>query len=323
MKDILEECYKPFLSEHGFSLASDNNKNNTIGLTWELSKDIGEGTYWIYSKKDLFDIKIHDFFFYEDFLMEFKLPECMSLTYYESISGEELSPYRRLEAGYIKSSISSNHYNYRALVHKMIPIKSIGIEIMPAYYEDYLKTIYSEEYKTLHSAFNNIEETIYFPELVQVLYQIKNYKGDGLAAHLFYDAKVTEILSLMIKYQKKSPKKYPKKLSDTDIHQIENLTAYLNDHYASDVSLNHLSKIACMGISKLKSCFKQYNNCTITEYLHQRRMGHAEHLLSSTTIPISVISHTVGYSNPSRFAELFKKSTGLLPSEYRKISQNT
>ena len=50
MKDILEEYYKPFLSEHGFSLASDNNKNNTIGLTWEVSKDIGVGTYWIYSK---------------------------------------------------------------------------------------------------------------------------------------------------------------------------------------------------------------------------------------------------------------------------------
>ena len=320
MKDIIKEYYHPFLCKYGFTLTSDNNNNNSVGVKWKLSGDMGEGTYWIYTKENLFDIKIHDFFFYEDFLMEFQLTECMNLTYYESISGEELSPYRKLNAGCIKTSIGTQS-KYRALIHKMIPIKSIGIEIMPEYYEDYLKTRYSEEYSSLHVAFNNIEQTVYIPELVQVLYQIKNYKGTGLAAHLFYDAKVTEILSIIIEYQKRSQKKTPKKLSDSDIHQMENLTAYLNDHYASELSLNNLSKIACMGISKLKSCFKQYNNCTITEYIHQRRMGHAEHLLANTTLPIKVISNTVGYSNPSRFAELFKKSTGLLPGEYRKISQ--
>ncbi|SFU41402.1 transcriptional regulator, AraC family [Clostridium sp. DSM 8431] len=320
MNDIIKEYYNPFLCKNGFTLTVDDENNDSLGVKWKLSGDLGEGTYWIYSKANLFSIKMHDFFFYEDFLMELELNECMNLTYYESISGEEFSPYRKLMAGCIKTSIG-NHSNYRALIHKMIPIRSIGIEIMPAYYEDYLKTRYSEEYNSLNLAFNNIEETVYIPELVQVLYQIKNYKGTGLAAHLFYDAKVTESLSLIIEYQKRSQKKSKKKLSDSDIHQMENLTAYLNDHYVSELSLNNLSKIACMGVSKLKSCFKQYNNCTITEYIQQRRMGHAENLLANTTLPIKVISNTIGYSNPSRFAELFKKSTGLLPTEYRKISQ--
>ena len=33
------------------------------------------------------------------------------------------------------------------LIHKNIPIRSIGIEIMPAYYEDYLKKQYPDEYR--------------------------------------------------------------------------------------------------------------------------------------------------------------------------------
>lgn len=41
-------------------------------------------------------IKIHNFSFHEDSLLEFSLPECLSITRYDSISGEELAPYRRV-----------------------------------------------------------------------------------------------------------------------------------------------------------------------------------------------------------------------------------
>lgn len=58
---------------------------------------------------------------------------------YDSISGEELSPYRRLSAGDIQTIVGGN-YRYRALIHKRIPVHSVGIEILPAYYEDFLKS---------------------------------------------------------------------------------------------------------------------------------------------------------------------------------------
>lgn len=38
-------------------------------------------------------------------MLEFDLPECLSITRYDSISGEELSPYRRLSAGCIKTYV--------------------------------------------------------------------------------------------------------------------------------------------------------------------------------------------------------------------------
>ena len=75
-------------------------------------------------------------------MLEFSLPECLSITRYDSISGEELSPYRRLSAGCIKTFIGG-YTPYKALIHKNIPIRSIGIEIAPAYYGDYLKKLLS------------------------------------------------------------------------------------------------------------------------------------------------------------------------------------
>ena len=70
----------------------------------------------------------------------------------------------------------------------------------------------------------------------------------------------------------------------------------------------------------LRSVVKDYD-CTITEYVQQRRMSQAEYLLAYTELTVGQVAQTVGYSTSSRFAELFRKSTGLLPLEYRKNAQ--
>ena len=285
-----------------------------------MSPRLGEGFYWVYAKKDLYDIKIHDFYFHDDFFMEFDLPECLSITQYESISGEELNPYRRLSAGCIKTFIGGDK-PYKALIHKKIPICSIGIEVMPAYYEGYLKKQYVGDYISPLAAFKQVDQTMDFPAMAKLLHEVKSYRGDGIAAGLFYEAKVAEAVSLVVEEQEKSLSRKEKQLTDQDIAQLENVIAYLNDHYAFDVSLERLSKIACMGTTKLKSSFKQLQGCTITEYIQQRRMSQAEHLLIDTDFTMGQIAEMIGYSTSSRFAELFRKSTGLLPIAYRKMAQ--
>ena len=73
-----------------------------------------------------------------------------------------------------------------------------------------------------------------------------------------------------------------------------------------------------MGTTKLKSCFKKYYDCTITEYIQQRRMSQAEYLLTNTDLSIGQIAQTVGYSTSSRLAELFRKSTGCCRGSFGK-----
>ena len=109
MSEIIDQFYTPLLIEHGFIRDPDNQQYGALGDCWKLSPEVGEGSYWTYGQKDLYDIKIHNFSFHEDFMLEFSLPECLSITRYDSISGEELSPYRRLSAGCIKTFIGATH----------------------------------------------------------------------------------------------------------------------------------------------------------------------------------------------------------------------
>ncbi|MDO4293133.1 MAG: AraC family transcriptional regulator [Eubacteriales bacterium] len=320
MSEIIECFYAPLLEENGFTREPENRQYGSLGDCWRLSGEIGEGTYWTYGQKDLYDIKIHNFSFHEDFLFEFSIPECLSITRYDSISGEELSPYRRLSAGCIKTFIGG-YAPYKALIHKNIPIRSIGIEIAPAYYEDYLKKLYPEAELNPVEAFRKIDQTSDFPEMSQLLTQIRDYRGEGIAAKLFYEGKVAEAVSMVVEYQKKHPDQAAHRLSQQDIESIRTVAAYLSDHYASDILLERLTQIACMGTTKLKSCFKKCCGCTITEYVQQRRMSQAEYLLAHTELTVGQVARTVGYSTSSRFAELFRKSTGLLPLEYRKTAR--
>ncbi len=251
-------------------------------------------------------------------MLDVQLQKSLSITHYESVSGEELNPYHRLTADCIKTFISDSKV-YKAIIHKKIPIRSIDIEIMPAYYEDYLKQQYPEMYVDIITAFRQLDQTTAFPEMARLLYQIKNYRGEGIAANLFYESKVAEAVSLVVQRQQTLVKVTEKHLTNQDIDALKTITAYINDHYAYAITLERLSRIACMGTTKLKSSFKQFHNCTITEYIQHRRMSQAEHLLTKTDLTIGQIARTGGYSTSSRFAELFRKSTGMLPNEYRDI----
>ena len=170
-------------------------------------------------------------------------------------------------------------------------------------------------------AFRKIDQTSDFPEMSRLLTEIKDYRGEGIAAKLFYEGKVAEAVSMVVEYQKKHPDKPAHKLSQQDIENLQIVAAYLSDHYAFDIPLERLTQIACMGTTKLKSCFKEilrlhhHGICSTAAHESSRISAGIYRADSRASCPNS------SYSTSSRFAELFRKSTGLLPLEYRKNAQ--
>ena len=184
--NVLDEQYAGAMAEHGFVPEPDNRRYGSMGLCWRQAGPGGSGYFWTYGQQDLYMLKIHDFYFHEDQLLEFCWPESLSVTWYESISGEEFSPCRRLVSGCVKSFIGGRE-PYRALIHRRVPIVSIGIEITPAYYQDYLRRQFPEEFQSLLESFQSLDQTDHFPEMVRLLKEVRDYRGEGLAAKLFYD----------------------------------------------------------------------------------------------------------------------------------------
>ena len=182
--DILTDYYHPLLERNNFLPTPCPEKFSPAGQCWEVAPPIGGGYYWVYAKQDLFDIKIHDFYFNDDCCLDMSIPECISIQRYDSISGEELNPYRRLSAGDIQTIVGGKQC-YRALIHKRIPIHSVGVEILPAYYEDFLKKQHPDLYFDIPTAFQSVDQATDFPAMSKLLFEIENYRGEGAAAALF------------------------------------------------------------------------------------------------------------------------------------------
>lgn len=315
----LKATHESLLLDKGFTRISAFHKYNQTGTCYMLDPSLGEGYYWMYSYQNLFCISIHDFYFNEDYYYESRLPEFFSITYYESLSGEELNPYQPLKSGCVKSLGSKA--SYQAIFHKKIPIKSIGIEFTPQYCDEYLARKYADDYINPRSALLSINETTNFPEMVLLLHQLQTYQGTGMPAKLFYEGKAAEAISLIFERERRIKTRRHSPLSNSDLKHLENVAAHINDHYAFSLTLKQLSKIACMGTTKLKTAFKELYNCTITEYIQQRRMRQAQQLLTHTDLTIKEIALKVGYRSAGRLSELFKRSTGITPIEYRKLRQ--
>ena len=64
--------------------------------------------------------------------------------------------------------------------------------------------------------------------------------------------------------------------------------------------------------------FKKFTNFTPMEYLTNYRVERACELLKPTDKTVAEIAFDCGFSGNSYFGEIFKRSMGITPKEYRK-----
>ncbi|MCF4979409.1 helix-turn-helix domain-containing protein [Pseudomonas gessardii] len=86
---------------------------------------------------------------------------------------------------------------------------------------------------------------------------------------------------------------------------------------AVDVSLTAMAQAAGLEERTFLRRFRNATGLKPTEYCQHLRVGKARQMLEFTNTTIDQIAWTVGYQDPSAFRAIFKKITGLAPSDYR------
>ena len=107
-------------------------------------------------------------------------------------------------------------------------------------------------------------------------------------------------------------------LSDVKSDKILEVVRYINQEYASNISLDLLSKKFYMCPSYLSRSFKKVTGFTYIEYLNKVRIKQATYLLLNTTKNITTIAEEVGFSSANHFCKTFKSIVGISPLKYRK-----
>lgn len=92
---------------------------------------------------------------------------------------------------------------------------------------------------------------------------------------------------------------------------------YIKKHYKQEITLTDVAYHVHVVPNYLSRIFNREMDMSLPSYLNAYRMTQAKHLLSEQNLKISEIARAVGISNAHHFSQLFRKSEGMTPSEYR------
>ncbi|ADL43188.1 transcriptional regulator, AraC family [Caldicellulosiruptor obsidiansis OB47] len=94
---------------------------------------------------------------------------------------------------------------------------------------------------------------------------------------------------------------------------------YIDNNYMEDIKMGDIAKRLFMSESTLSRIFKNHFGVLPKEYLLSKRIEKAKEYLSMSNLKISNIAMMCGFSSLQRFNDIFKKYTGLSPTQYRKL----
>ena len=99
----------------------------------------------------------------------------------------------------------------------------------------------------------------------------------------------------------------------------QRLEMFIDEHYMEKLSLKSISESLGIGTTKLCSLAKKLSpDGSITKLISIRRVEAAKILLLKENMSIAEIAEKVGFSDYNYFTKIFKKISGVTPSQYRK-----
>jgi len=98
---------------------------------------------------------------------------------------------------------------------------------------------------------------------------------------------------------------------------IQKIITIVDYDITANLSLNALATMLNVNPSYLSSRFKSETERTLTDYVNQKRVNHAKHLLKTTNLQIQTVAQHCGILDLHYFSKLFKRYTGQTPKEYR------
>ena len=131
---------------------------------------------------------------------------------------------------------------------------------------------------------------------------------------IYLEGKVMELLSLfcdeVVGKQNKD-----KEISREDYRCLQKAREMIDHKFLHPLTIQQIARECFLSETKLKQGFKTCFNCTVYEYIVEKRMEMAYRLLRKEKYMEKDDVLIVVYSNTSHFIEAFKKRYGITPGE--------
>lgn len=93
---------------------------------------------------------------------------------------------------------------------------------------------------------------------------------------------------------------------------------YIRSHIQENLTVESIADSLSLNSSYLSKLFKQEMGITLSRYIRDQKINVACNMLRHLDESSLAIANYLGFSSQSHFIQVFKKSTGMTPEEYRR-----
>jgi len=99
---------------------------------------------------------------------------------------------------------------------------------------------------------------------------------------------------------------------------VRRAVRYVHEHYREPVSLESTARLLGINKSYLAQVFRAEMGETFTEFVNRLRVEMSKQALQDSDEPVVAIALRHGFTSQNYYGRVFKKLTGMTPSEFRK-----
>ena len=160
----------------------------------------------------------------------------------------------------------------------------------------------------------------YYLFLLSVLYEFANQiEATEILPHNYTEELIKQAdKNAYIKYTEKLFSEVLGFYSKRNGGVIKSVKSYIEISYnKEELATASISEHFGLSASYLSSLFKSETGVSVTQYITNCRMENAAKLLTTTSLPVQIISRKVGYPNVPYFNKVFKGYYDMSPAAYR------
>lgn len=104
-----------------------------------------------------------------------------------------------------------------------------------------------------------------------------------------------------------------------EIKAVAQIRQYVQSHIEERISREEVAKYVNFSPDYVSKVFKKEAGVSLSEYIMEQKIERAKKLIEEKQGSIGDIAIQMGYNSLSYFTEVFRRFTGVLPSEYKRI----
>lgn len=109
--------------------------------------------------------------------------------------------------------------------------------------------------------------------------------------------------------------------SEGGFDKVAAMARFISNNYQESLTATDIANAAGISPSYAVTLFKEHTGSTLTEFLIQQRLSHAQLLLTTSDDSVLEIALASGFGSVSRFYAVFKSGLGISPKEFRRRMQ--